>query len=123
MFIIGKTIFLLNVEADGALLCLFLIEVLELVGIDYSSQIRVDNLVVRKEIIEMFLMYGEIGSENCVQFIESYFFPNDKSSDVSFVAGVSYFSILDISLSLEDWNILFTVEDERSSFGSISSVF
>lgn len=103
---------------------------LDFVGVDDSTQIWVGDFVVRKN-VSLFLFSGElVGSENVVEFLEGIFSPDDESSDVSSwgklekveSADVSDFNTWNVSQSLEKWDVLSAVDDQRSSSGSVSSV-
>lgn len=103
---------------------------LDFVGVDHSSQIWVGDFMVGKNVSLLLLAGKLVSSEDLVETLEGIFSPNDESSDVSSwgklekveSADVDDFNAWDVSQSLDEWDVLSTVNDQWSSSGSVSSV-
>lgn len=103
---------------------------LNLIGVNNSGDIGVSNLTVRKTVSLLLGRSLSPSSENIVQLLEGSLSPDDESSDVSSwgkleeikSADMSNFNSGNVSKSFNEGNISTTVDNQRSSSGSVSSV-
>lgn len=103
---------------------------MDLVGVDDSGDVGVGHLMDGKGPSFLLLAGLGVGSEDVVEFLEGTLGPYDESSNVTSggqlekveSADVSDLNSGNVSQSLDEGNISSTVDNQRSSSGSVSSV-